>query len=69
MRFIFIPETIGAITYIYKNLKNLKKNIIASYNLTCIGDERNYSIILSKYGNALSDSAALEALKKIKNKI
>ena len=50
MRFIFIPETIGSISYIYKNLRNLKKNVIASYNLTCIGDEKNYSIILSKYG-------------------
>ena len=65
MRFIFIPETIGSISYIYKNLRNLKKNVIASYNLTCIGDEKNYSIILSKYGNALSDLTALEALKKL----
>jgi len=68
MRFIFIPETIGSIAYINKNLKNLKKNVIASYNLTCIGDERNYSIIFSKYGSALSDLTAVEALKKLKIK-
>lgn len=68
MRFIFIPETIGSIAYIHKNFKKLKKNIIASYCLSCIGDDKNYSIILSKYGNALSDLAALEALKKLKVK-
>ncbi len=68
MRFIFVPETIGAIAYINKNFKNLKRNVIASYCLTCIGDERNYSIILSKYGNDLSDLTALEALKKLKIK-
>ena len=40
--------------------------MIASYCLTCIGDERNYSIILSKYGKDLSDLTALEAFKKLK---
>ena len=68
LRFIFIPETIGAIAYIHKHCEKLKKNIIASYCLSCIGDNRNYSIILSKYGNALSDSTALEALKNLKIK-
>tara|TARA_B100000686_G_C16791964_1_gene979348 strand:- start:42 stop:1322 length:1281 start_codon:yes stop_codon:yes gene_type:complete len=68
LRFIFIPETIGAIAYIHKHYKKLKKNIIASYCLSCIGDDRSYSIILSKYGSALSDSTALEALKKLKIK-
>ena len=68
MRFIFVPETIGSIAYINKNFKNLKKNVIASYNLTCIGDERNYSLIFSKYGNALSDLVAVQAFKKLKIK-
>tara|TARA_B100001123_G_C15270095_1_gene1009979 strand:- start:549 stop:1820 length:1272 start_codon:yes stop_codon:yes gene_type:complete len=68
MRFIFVPETIGSIAYINKNFKNLKKNVIASYNLTCIGDERNYSLIFSKYGNALSDLTAVQAFKKLKIK-
>ena len=66
MRFIFVPETIGAIAYINKNFKNLKRNIIASYCLTCIGDDRNYSMIQSKYGNDLSDLTALEGFKKLK---
>lgn len=71
IRFIFIPETIGSITYLSKNLKNLKKNVIAGYNLTCIGDNRNHGCMLTKYENTLSDKYLLKAYKilNIKPKI
>ena len=62
-RFVFLPETIGSITYIYHNLKKMKKNIIAGFNLTCIGDERSYSYLPSRAGDALSDKAALHVLE------
>jgi len=62
-RFVFIPETIGSITYIYHNLKKMKKNIIAGFNLTCIGDERSYSYLPSRSGDVLSDRAALHVLE------
>ena len=68
LRFIFIPETIGSIVYIKKNYRNLKKNLIGGYNLSCIGDERNYSCILSKYGRSLSDKSLISAYKKLKIK-
>jgi len=68
LRFIFIPETIGAITYINRNLKKLKKNVIAGYNISCIGDERQYSYIPTKYGDTLSDKAAIKAFKDLKLK-
>ena len=68
IRFIFIPETIGSITYLSKNLKYLKKNIIGGFNLSCIGDERQYSCMLTKYENTASDYALLEAFKKLKIK-
>ena len=70
MRFIFIPETIGSIVYLNKNLSELKKNIVGGYNLSCIGDEKLHSCILSKYNNSPSDYALLKAykLKKIKFK-
>ena len=45
IRFLFIPETIGSIAYIKKNFKNLKKNVIGGYTLTCIGDNRSYSYL------------------------
>jgi aminopeptidase-like protein len=41
-RIIFIPETIGSITYLSRNLDVMKRNIIAGFNLSCVGDDRSY---------------------------
>ena len=68
LRFIFIPETIGSITYLSKNLKYLKKNVVGGYNLSCIGDERQHSCLLSKYENTPADSAIIESYKKLRIK-
>lgn len=68
LRFIFIPETIGSIVFINKNYQNLKKNFIGGYNLTCIGDEKNYSCILSKYEKTQIDYSLLQAFKKLRIK-
>ena len=67
-RVIFIPETIGSIIYLSKNLKQMKKNILFGYNLTCVGDERNYSIIPTKYSNTITDKISLHVIKNIYNK-
>ncbi len=68
LRFIFIPETIGSIAFLNKNLNHLKKNVIGGFNLSCIGDDRQHSCILSKYQNSLSDESILYAYKKLKIK-
>ncbi|MDB4157549.1 DUF4910 domain-containing protein [Candidatus Pelagibacter sp.] len=68
IRFIFIPETIGSIAYLNKNLDHLKTNVIGGYNLSCVGDDRQHSCILSKNENTPSDRALLEAYKKLKIK-
>ncbi len=68
LRFLFVPETIGSITYINKNLKSLKSNVIGGYNLSCIGDEKKHSCMLTKYGNTISDHALIDAYKKLKLK-
>ena len=68
IRFIFIPETIGSIAFIYNNLNYLKKWCIGGYNLTCIGDERNHSCLLSKNYNSPSDKCLLDAYKNLKLK-
>ena len=66
IRFIFIPETIGSITYISKNWHNLKQNLIGGYNLSCIGDEREYSCMYSKYGDTQADKALNKAFNALK---
>ena len=68
LRFIFIPETIGSISYLSKNIKYLKENVIGGYNLSCIGDERQHSCMFSKYQNSPSDEAVIEAYKLLKIK-
>jgi aminopeptidase-like protein len=64
-RIIFVPETIGSIVYLSRNLEHLRKHLIAGYNITCVGDDRCYSYLPSRDGNTLSDKAALHALKHI----
>lgn len=52
-RFLFIPETIGSLYYIKKNLSKLKQNVLAGYVLSCLGTKDNFKII-SKYNDNLS---------------
>ena len=57
-RIIFVPETIGALTFLKKNLRNLKRNCIAGLVATCLGDRGNFSYIPSPSGITLSDKVA-----------
>lgn len=61
-RIVFVPETIGSIVYISRNLKVLQRNTIAGFVLTCIGDEGKCSIVRSRKGKTLADKAALNVL-------
>ena len=62
-RIIFIPETIGSITYLSQNYKEMKNKIFAGFNVTCVGDDRAYSYLPSRNGNTISDLIAKHVLK------
>ncbi len=62
-RIVFIPETIGSIVYLNRNIDQLKRQVIAGFNITCIGDDRSYSYVPSRAGNTLSDKVGLHVLK------
>lgn len=61
-RIVFIPETIGSITYLSRNLSDMKKNIVAGFNITCVGDDRDYSYLPSRAEGTLADKAAQQSL-------
>jgi aminopeptidase-like protein len=62
-RIVFIPETIGSIVYLSQNLSKVKEKVKAGFNITCIGDERSYSYLASRYGDTLADRVATHVLK------
>lgn len=66
-RFVLLPETIGSIAYLSKNIKKMKENIICAFNLSCVGDERCFSHLQSPYGNNLADLALSSALIGLDN--
>lgn len=64
-RIVFIPETIGSIVYLSRNIEHMRRHVVAGFNITCIGDDRCYSYLPSRAGDTLSDRAALHVLKQI----
>lgn len=64
-RFIYIPETIGSISYMSTSdhLKHMKEHMIAGFNLSCVGDDRDYSIVESRYADTLADKVLKNVLK------
>ncbi len=63
-RFVFAPETIGAITYIAGNLEHLRSHVVAAINLTCIGDDGDYSYLASRTGSTPIDRIARRVVRR-----
>lgn len=61
-RILFLPETIGSIYYLSRHLESLQRNCIAGFVLTCIGDNRAFSVLHSRNGNNLADRVARHVL-------
>jgi len=61
-RFILVPETIGSLAYLSKHLEDMKRNVLCGFNLSCVGDDRAFSHVETKYGDTLADVALRAAL-------
>lgn len=62
-RFVFVPETIGALVYSSRNLAHLQSHVVAGLNLTCIGDDGDYSYLASRLANTPIDRIAHRVVK------
>jgi aminopeptidase-like protein len=62
-RILFLPETIGSIVYLSRNLDLMKSRTIAGFLMTCVGDDRTYSLMPSRSGDTLTDRVARHVLK------
>lgn len=64
-RFVYVPETIGSITYLSQgnHLAQMKAHVKAGFNLSCVGDDRTYTYVASRYGDTLADRVAQNVLR------
>ncbi len=68
IKLLLIPETIGAIAYINKNINFLKQNLVTGINISCVGDKGKFSLISSLNENTYADKVCLRILKNKKFK-
>lgn len=64
-RLVYAPETIGAIYYISQHLQHLQQKVLAGFNISCVGDDRNFSFVASRKSNTIADRVARGVLRNL----
>ena len=64
-RFVFAPETIGAIAYLSLRGEHLREQLLAGYVVTCVGAGDRFTLKRSRRGDTLADRAALHVLSQL----
>lgn len=62
-RFVFVPESIGSITYISRNLDHLRRKTVAGYVVTCVGDPGGFSYLRTRSGDLMVDRLTEHVLR------
>lgn len=62
-RFLITAETIGALCYLSKFGEDLKQNLIAGFQITCVGDPGPFTFKPSRRGHTIADRVAQRCLQ------
>lgn len=62
-RFVFVPETIGAIAYLARFGRRLRERLVAGWVVTCVGDPGTFTYKRSRRGDALPDRLTEHVLR------
>jgi aminopeptidase-like protein len=62
-RFLFLPETIGAIAYLAHFGERLRRRLAAGWVVTCVGDPGAFTYKCSRRGDALPDRITAHVLR------
>lgn len=65
LRLLLLPEMIGSVAWLALRLDEVRGRIHAGYNLTCIGDEREWGYLPSRAGDTPADRVARHVLAGI----
>lgn len=64
--FVLNPETIGSLTYLQQKYQYLKEHLAVGAVLSCVGDDRSYSLIHTRYADTLADKSLANILSNRK---
>lgn len=64
-RFVFLPETIGSIAYLWLRCETLRRRCIGGYVVTCCGDAGALTYQASKRIGTATDKIAVRALARL----
>lgn len=62
-RIVFAPETIGAIAYLSRNAQDMRRKVLAGYQVVCVGGPGGFTYLKSRDDETLANRAALHVLQ------